>query len=66
MGKSCCILLVLQLYLTGFAGFGNKPINNAVFFKGCGGQAPSGLNYLEIQNHKQGSMQMALDGIHLV
>lgn len=56
----------MQIYLPAFAGFGNKPINSDKFFKGCGGNTPEQLNYLEVRNYDQGDMTLVLDRVRLV
>ncbi len=36
------------------------------FFKGCGGNPPSQLNYIEVRNYRQSSESLCIDRVVLV
>ncbi|KAG2440189.1 hypothetical protein HXX76_004302 [Chlamydomonas incerta] len=56
-----------EVYLSAFAGYGpNSVINNANYFRGCGGNAVSQLNYVEVRNYRSTAVDMCVDHIMLV
>lgn len=56
-----------EVYFSAFANLGAQSIiNNARFFKGCGGNPPSQLNYIEVRNYRQSSENLCIDRVVLV
>ncbi|GLC42561.1 hypothetical protein PLESTM_001350900 [Pleodorina starrii] len=55
-----------EVYLSAFAGFGpTSIINNAKYFKGCGGNDVNQLTYMEIRNYRNSAMNLCVDDVRL-
>ncbi|KAG2454946.1 hypothetical protein HYH02_000774 [Chlamydomonas schloesseri] len=55
-----------EVYLSAFAGYGPRSvINNANYFRGCGGNTVGELNYVEVRNYRSTAVDMCVDHIAL-
>ncbi|EFJ48836.1 hypothetical protein VOLCADRAFT_90501 [Volvox carteri f. nagariensis] len=55
-----------EVYFSAFAGFGpTSIINNAKYFKGCGGNTVQDLNYIEIRNYRNSAENLCVDNVRL-